>query len=123
MAHERQSSVGLLVDGVRRNLREEEVRRISQRRQDSLANGALWGFAVGGALAAFGAASADLPAGLIPIVIAFYGGIGSGTGVAIDALVKSPHVVYLGPARSARRLVVSPIVAGETRGVSLSFSF
>ena len=57
------SSLGLVVDGVRHNLREEEVRRISQRRQDSLANGALWGFAIGGALAAVGAASADLPAG------------------------------------------------------------
>ena len=99
------------------------MRLIRQRRQDSLANGALWGFAIGGALAAFGAASADLSAGLIPIVVAFYGGIGSGTGVAVDALVKSPQVVYAAPGRSARRLAVSPVLAGETRGFLLSFSF
>lgn len=99
------------------------MRLIRQRRQDSLASGALWGFAIGGGLAAFGAAFTDLPAGLIPIVVAFYGGVGSGTGVAVDALVKSPQIVYAAPARSTARLALSPVLAGETRGVLLSFSF
>ena len=60
---------------------------------------------------------------MIPIVVAFYGGIGSGTGVALDALVRSSQVVYAAPVHATRRIAVSPIVAGETRGVSFSFGF
>ena len=101
------------------------MRLIRQRRRDSLTNGAVWGFVTGGV---FGVVvgllvAPELGAEVIPIFGAVYGGIGSGTGVAVDALVKGQQVVYAGPAHTARRLAVSPIVAGETRGFSLSFSF
>ena len=45
------SSLGLLMNKTRRDLQESEVMVIRQRRPDSLANGAKWGFAAG---AAFG---------------------------------------------------------------------
>lgn len=44
------SSMALLVAGRRRDLREDEIDTIRQRRPDSLRNGALWGFGIGAGL-------------------------------------------------------------------------
>jgi len=54
-------------------------------------------------LGALTVSAADLGEGFIPIVVGVYGAMGSGTGVAIDALVKSSQVVYAQPDGSRPR--------------------
>ena len=44
------SSLALLVDGRRHDLQASDINTIQQRRSDSLANGAKWGFGIGAAL-------------------------------------------------------------------------
>src|SRR5688500_18411606 len=84
------SMLVLSAGGTRRELSEPDVRDIQQRRSDSLANGAIWGLAVGSAIAAGLVAAfwegSDDAAPAIGF-IAMYGGIGAGIGVGVDALI------------------------------------
>ena len=63
----------------RRDLPEGEVHTIRQRRGDSLANGALWGFGVGagfglvGGVLAAGDEYSDVSGWFIPVAAALYG--------------------------------------------------
>jgi len=94
------SSLALTVGGNRRTFLEREIASIHQRRNDSLANGAKWGFAVGaglGLLAGITIASEyDGSSGtaMIPILALAYGGIGAGAGAGIDALHSSEQVIF-----------------------------
>ena len=96
------SSLILTVDKSQKEWREGDVSVIHQNRGDSLKNGALWGFAIGGALGVAAGVSlaieeddgAALAVGLV--AGALYGGIGAGIGVGIDALVTTPQVIYAG---------------------------
>jgi hypothetical protein len=121
------SSVALLVAGSRRDLPESEVRTIRQRRPDSLANGALWGLAIG--------ASIGLSIALIPIEdgesygaaalpgAAMLAGVGAGIGVGVDAMIAGRHVIYAKPAGSSSRVRVSPLLTRERKGVFVSLGF
>ena len=98
------SSLALVSDGTRRDLAERDIATIYQRRPDSLANGALWGFGIGAGLGlAGGIALSDIgsSAAIIPIFTLLYGGIGAGIGTGLDAMVSAERVIY------ARRIVLS----------------
>jgi len=106
-----------------------DVRLVEERRGDSLLNGGLIGFGIGGV--GFGltclATIDDQDRGWCALVTVVYGGIGAAAGVAVDALIPGKKiVVYRAPAPGGARtsrLSVSPLVTPRTKGVALSFAF
>ena len=93
------SSLTLIGANGRRDLSQNDIDTIRQRRSDSVANGAKWGFVVGlglGALAGAALASGDgNPAAfMVPLVALAYGGLSVGVGVGIDAMISSEQVIY-----------------------------
>ena len=93
-------SLGLIVNGQRREFREPDVRAIRQRRSDSLANGAKIGFGIGAALGLLGGLAVmsefegGEAAGFVVATTLFYGGVGAGIGVGVDAMVTRDQVIY-----------------------------
>jgi hypothetical protein len=107
-------------------LSEPDVREIQQRRSDSLANGAIWGLAVGSAIAtglvvAFREDSDDLAPAVG--VIAVYGGIGAGIGVGVDALISRRHVIYQRRSASAVEFGLTPLLSPQRKGALVSVRF
>ena len=109
-----------------------DVRLISERRNDSLANGALIGLGVGGGLGLVGclASAESSDAGWCAVAAAAYGGIGAAIGVGIDALIPGKKLVaYRAPGTpgstgSARaRLSIAPVVTRRAKGVAVAFAF
>ena len=103
-----------------------DVRIISERRRDSLANGALIGLAVGGVgIGVACLASAEGPDQDWCLVAALvYGSIGAGIGVGIDALIPGKkRVAYRAPGSSQARLSLAPVITPRARGAALSFAF
>ena len=101
-----------------------DVRQIRQRRQDSLANGAVIGLAVGAGLA--GAAVAAWwergdSAGGAEAAIAIYAGLGAGIGTGIDAMVARRQVIY--QPRASAAFSVGPLVSDGRRGAAVSWRF
>jgi hypothetical protein len=93
------SSLELIVGGSERTLGESDLRRIRQKRQDPLSNGARNGFLVGGvfgALVGFAAIRevGTLGVGVMPLAIGLYGGLGAAAGVGIDAMITSDQVIF-----------------------------
>ena len=118
------SSLALMVDGERRNLKEGDVATILQRRQDPLRNGALWGFGTGTGLFALAMANVRCEGcgGLVVVGGLIYGGLGAAVGVGIDAMIVGPKVVYE-KAPAAARFRVSPVLGRHRQGVALHFAF
>ena len=126
------STLVLLAEGRRRELQEHEVAAISQRRPDSLKNGALWGLGAGAAsgfvlsglasaTAAIGAGpDAGVSAGHVLAGTVLIGGIGTGIGMAVDALIKSDRVIY---SRSSAPVTVgiAPLMASGRKGIFVAF--
>ena len=106
-----------------------DVRLISERRRDSLANGALIGLAVGGVGTGLAClASTEGPdQGWCLLAALVYGGIGAGIGVGIDALIPGKKLVaYRAPGSagsSQARLSIAPVVTPRAKGVAVSFAF
>jgi hypothetical protein len=93
------SSLALQVAGSRRSLLEHEIVAIHQRRNDSLANGAKWGFLVGAGLGVLGGLTVvrEYDGGgsaLIPMLGLVYGAIGAGAGAGIDAMHTGDQVIF-----------------------------
>jgi len=109
-----------------------DVRLISERRNDSLANGALIGLAVGGVgtgLACLASAESS-DAGWCAVAAAAYGGIGAAIGVGIDALIPGKKLVaYRAPGTpgstgsAQARLSIAPVITPRTKGVAVAFAF
>jgi hypothetical protein len=118
------SSLALLVDGERRNLKEGDVATILQRRQDPLRNGALWGFGTATGLFALTLASVRCE-GCGGVAVAgglIYGSLGAAVGVGIDAIIVGPKIVYE-KAPAAARFRLFPVLDGRRQGVALHFTF
>jgi hypothetical protein len=107
-----------------RNVRVADITRVRVRRSDSVLNGALIG------------AGSAVAAGLFfctwmepwetcrddagPIFT--IGGIGAGIGIGIDALIRGRRTIY-DATHGAARMLVSPMVAREVRGLAVSLLF
>jgi hypothetical protein len=121
------SMLVLRVDGQPLELSRNDIRTIRQRRDDSLANGALIGFvagaAIGGAFGAVVAEDEDAAAQIVLLSIGFYGGLGAGIGVGIDALIRRQHVIYERPVAGVTGLRLSPLLGRERRGVLVEWRF
>ena len=122
----------LLAEGRRRELQEHDVAAISQRRPDSLKNGALWGLGAGAAsgfiISGVGSAAASIwegpdarvPVGPVLAGTVLMAGMGTGIGMAVDALIKRDRVIY---ARSSAPVTVgiAPFMASGRKGVLFAF--
>ena len=124
------TTLTLVVEGMRRELREADVRRIERRRKDSIQNGVLIGAAAGGLLGFLHGKRFDSPscpsagsecgqgAGLGLAGGAFWGGV---TGWIADVLVRKREVIYARqtpwPASEACTCDTSAIHAVSTRSV------
>lgn len=115
----------LAARGTTRDFSEKDVVAVRQRRSDSLSNGALWGLVIGaglaGTLVAVDCSTEDCDP-IVGIAIPFYGGLGAGIGVGVDALIRKTHVIFQRAGGSARLSPV-PIVGRGRRGVALSFTY
>jgi hypothetical protein len=121
------TSLELLVEGNRRSFLETDVQTIRQRRSDPLGNGAKWGFGIGAALGLFGglalASEYDNAAAAVPLMALFYGGLGAGIGVGIDAMISSDQVIFSRTtATSAQVTPVSASSAPNRRGIGIRAS-
>jgi len=121
-------SLALKGDGAR-TFAAGDVRLITERQGDSLANGALIGLAVGGVGTGLAClASTEGPDQDWCLVAALaYGGIGAAIGVGIDALIPGKKLVtYRAPlthGSSQARLSIAPLVTPRAKGVAVSFAF
>jgi len=94
------SSLALRVGGTRRTFLETDIAAIHQRRNDSLANGAKWGFVAGVALGVLGGVAIAREyegsggGAFIPILGLVYGSIGAGAGAGFDAMHRSEQVIF-----------------------------
>lgn len=102
-----------------------DVRSVRVRKEDSLANGALIGAAVGGGLTSLSVLDnecRDDPA--CYVAVAVYAGIGALAGLGIDALIHGTVVAYSAPPPGARHLfTVAPMVTRGRTGVCLTLAF
>ena len=112
----------------------DAVRLIAEGKPRPIARGALWGLGVGAAsgLAMGIAVVADCNEGdecnaAIPLLAAFLGGVGAGTGALIGALMPGKKtVVYRAPGSagpSQARLSIAPVVTRRAKGVAVAFAF
>ena len=125
------STLVLLTEGRRRELQEHDVAAISQRRADSLKNGALWGLGAGAAsgfiISGVGSAAASIWAGpdaRVPVGPVLAGtvlmaGMGTGIGMAVDALIKRDRLIY---SRSSTAVTVgiAPFMVSGRKGILLA---
>jgi hypothetical protein len=123
------SSLRLRVGTLTRELLQADVLKIDQRRRDSLGNGALIGFLVGGGLAATAVLAScgndrsyvNLCEGAVPLaLIGMWGGLGAGVGV--DALIVHSQTIYRAAAPVSSRVRVTPLLSAGRRGVLVSLS-
>jgi hypothetical protein len=117
------SVLTLEVAGRPRAFKEAEITRITQRRGDSLGNGALWGLGAGAGLVALTiATSGHGPDGWATVALLVYGGIGTGIGVGVDAMVTRREVIFERPAGSTTFDLI-PLLTGGRKGAVLRITF
>jgi hypothetical protein len=119
----------LSADGAK-TLAAGDVGLIRERRPDSLKNGAWIGLAVGGGLAlgaCLGSTEGSGDSGWCAVAFGFYGALGAGLGVGIDALIPGKKlVVYRAPGStgaSSARFSLAPVITPRHKGIAVSFSF
>jgi len=106
-----------------------DVRLVVERRPDSLANGALIGFGVGGVATGLSclASVEDRDQGWCLLAAIVYGGSGAGLGACIDALIPGKKLVAYraggADGTPKARLSIAPVVTPHAKGVALSFAF
>lgn len=94
------SSLAVSIDGVRRELSENNVQRIRRRLPDSRKNGALIGFLVGAAGITAGVKGLESPpgscaGGCLAGGVLYGGGVGALVGLGIDALIQGKRDIYV----------------------------
>lgn len=121
----------LLLDtsGGPRKLGETDVAAISQRRGDSLLNGAITGAVAGTAyfvtLMVILHESSDGGDVIVPTAIMggmLMAGMGAAAGVGIDALITRRQVIYQAPA-GPRKVSLVPVLGRGRRGVAVALRF
>jgi len=109
---------------IRRGLRcfdAVDVETVRVRQEDSLANGALIGAAVGGGLTSL--IFLDNECRGAPVcygAVAFYSGVGVAAGLIVDALIHSNLIVYTAPSRKGPTVTLRPM---GLKGVRLTILF
>lgn len=122
------AALAVLVGKERHDFPAGAVSTISQRREDSLGNGAKVGFATGFVLGLIGGLSVasthdEVGAGTATVVALFYGGLGAGIGVGLDAMVKTTQVIYAKTGGAAPSIALAPLVTPARKGLAVSVRF
>ena len=122
------SSLALIADGQRHDLGADQVNTIRQRRSDSLANGARWGFGVGaglGLLAGIAIASEydDEDGAFIAVATLIYGGLGAAVGVGVDAMISGNQIIYARRTAATGRISVRPFFTPQRQGAVMTIAF
>ena len=124
------TSLALLVNGVRRDLQETQVRQIVRRRGSWLGRGALIGLGAGvgtglGFVAHTGGCSQDAEcAGTMFAGVLLSGVVGTAAGAAIGLSIRKSETIFLAPILpESARLTVSPYASNARQGVAVSISF
>jgi hypothetical protein len=110
-----------------RELSERDVLRITDRRPDSVGNGAKYGAIVGAILGAVGAIAFAVDdyedcTGCVVASVPIYTALGIGTGVAIDAMIVRERTIFTGLPTSAR-VFAKPVLSASNRGLSIGVSW
>ena len=120
-------SLGLTVNGIRRDLSESDVFEIKRWRNDSLKNGALIGAGTALTLTTIFVAaycsSEGCNAGEATAAVLVYTGIGAAIGTGIDALIPTKQSIYHNANRTSRKVQISPMISRFNKGVKIAFSF
>lgn len=115
------SALALRVGNSVRQLQENDIATIRQRRDDPLRNGALaglgTGFGTGMVMCGPCHAGPGVGMGLM------LGGVGAGIGVGIDALIRGDVTVFQRPGTSGMRVSVAPQLAKSHKSVVVSIGF
>jgi hypothetical protein len=121
------TSIGILSNGIRRELSAADVDLVTARRHGNLATGAKWGLGVGAGLGLFSLAVATsgygCSGGCLPLIFiggAVYGGIGAGIGVGVSALTTSQRVIFARSSDRAVTLSVAPTIGRDRQGLMLT---
>jgi hypothetical protein len=93
-------------------LPEGRIRRVVLRKDDSLRNGALIGWAAMVGIFVAGAVQGSEPPESVFVSMLFPGGLGAFLGAGIDAGIQSNVVVFEAGGRSSARLSIAPITGG-----------
>lgn len=114
--------------GKRVDFPSERVAAMTWQQRDSLGNGAWIGFATAAGMIGILAASScegDECRWVVPLAAGFYGAVGAGIGVGIDALIPGKKIlVYSRAAGSARASVsLSPILHTGRQGLAATVRF
>ncbi len=119
------SSLSITANGNRHDFAERDIASIRERRDDSLANGARRGFAIGAGLGALAIATCDCGVSAAQLLLAstYAGAFAAGLGVGIDAMIRGDQVIYRPGLTSSRRVTVTPVLTRSGAGVSLSLGF
>jgi hypothetical protein len=125
--------VSIVADGKVTDIPVDRIAQIA-RPGDTLANGALFGLAAGatvGLLASTAGSSGDCAgydfapcfggASFIVGTTLVMGAIGTGIGVAVDALIRRPRVIYRRGARPQAR--VTPVIGRHVQGAVVTVSW
>jgi hypothetical protein len=125
------SSLALLVNGVRRELSETQVRQIVGRRGSFAGRGALIGLGAGvatgfGIVSSAGGCSSNDPecSAIMSAIVLSTGIAGTAAGAVIGWSIKKSETIFLAPVLpESARLTVSPIASKTRQGLALSISF
>jgi hypothetical protein len=120
------STLALLTADTRLELSENDVSTIKQRRSDSLANGALIGAAGGAAFATTALIifrDNDLDASEVALVLGLYSAMGTGIGVAVDALIRREHVIFRRQPTTGLQVGIAPWLTKQHKGVIVTLRF
>ena len=118
------SALSVLVAGTRYDLQESKYTVTSQRRQDSLKNGALLGFLAGAGSTAAALAWSDgyfypVQWATFPLIM---GGAGAGIGILVDSMITKSTLIF-SERKSVRRVSVAPLLSRDRKGVTVSLGF
>ena len=120
------STLALVAGGTRRELSENDVTTVKQLRNDSPANGALYGAAGGAGFATTGMIvfrGEGLDAAEAAAVLGIYTAVGTGIGVAVDAMIRRHQVIYRRHPTVGVQMGISPWLTRHHQRVVVTVRF
>ena len=119
------TDTSLSLAGDNRMFAERDVEAVTRHDHANVRTGALWGFGIGAGLGVLaGAAICEYRCepGAYAAVALVYGGLGSGIGVGISAMMPTEQLIFRSSSSKAR-LTVAPVLSQDRKALSVSLRF